>query len=236
MNDTPLNRLPARLDRAPWMIQCDFDGTISVPDVTDSLLTRFGLPGWQTAEAAWERGEIGSRVCMQRQVALLDVDEAQLIEHLDTIAIDPAFPAFVARAEALGMTVQVISDGLDYAIHHILKRHGLGHLPVAANRLIAIGPRRWALQSPHAAPSCERDSGTCKCFSLDRQHALRQRVAFIGDSTSDFCVSTRADWVFAKNKLVVHCLEQDIRHTAFEHFGELLSCLDLLAPDQSEAA
>ena len=235
MNETILTR-GYRPGMSPWLIQCDFDGTISLSDVTDSLLNRFGLPGWQAAEAAWMRGEIGSRTCMQRQVALLDVDEATLIDHLDTIDIDPAFPAFVKRAEALGLAVQVISDGIDFAIHRVLQRHGLDHLPVAANRLIANGPRRWALQSPHADSACARDSGTCKCASLSRQHAVGRYVAFIGDSTSDFCVSRHADRVFAKSRLIEHCIDNDIRNTAFEHFGQLLVHLDALAADQREAA
>ena len=236
MNEITLNRRPPPPDAVPWMIQCDFDGTISVPDVTDSLLNHYGLPGWQEAEAAWTRGEIGSRVCMQRQVALLDVDETELIAHLDTIDIDPAFPAFVMRAETLGITVQVISDGIDYAIRHILKRNGLGHLSVTANQLVAAGQRRWALQSPHADSSCARDSGTCKCASLRHQRAAHRRIAFIGDSTSDFCVSGCADWVYAKNKLIVHCLDHGIAHTAFEHFGQLLGQLDLIAADRKELA
>src|SRR5258708_24791411 len=60
------------------MVQSDFDGTISLLDVTDTLLNRFGKPGWQELEDAWERGEIGSRECMKGQVALLDMDEAEL--------------------------------------------------------------------------------------------------------------------------------------------------------------
>src|SRR5256885_4063475 len=84
-------RIPLYLDTAApgWMVQSDFDGTISLLDVTDTLLNRFGKPGWQELEDAWERGEIGSRECMKGQVALLDMDEAELRAHLDTIEIDP---------------------------------------------------------------------------------------------------------------------------------------------------
>ena len=32
---------------AQWTIVCDFDGTVSVGDVTDVLLERFGAPGWE---------------------------------------------------------------------------------------------------------------------------------------------------------------------------------------------
>ena len=92
-----------------WMVQSDFDGTISLLDVTDTLLNRFGKPGWQELEEAWERGDIGSRECMKGQVALLDMSEAELQAHLDTIEIDPHFAGFVAEAKMHGVKVQVVS-------------------------------------------------------------------------------------------------------------------------------
>src|SRR4051812_17596784 len=61
MTDDFLPSVPAAAD---WTVLCDFDGTISLRDVTDSLLERFGRPGWRELEQAWERGEIGSRECM----------------------------------------------------------------------------------------------------------------------------------------------------------------------------
>jgi 2-hydroxy-3-keto-5-methylthiopentenyl-1-phosphate phosphatase len=85
-----------------WTILCDFDGTISVEDITDSLLERFGRPGWQAIEQAWKRGEIGSRDCMAQQVGLLDASDAELDAHLDGMMIDPAFPQLVAAMCASG--------------------------------------------------------------------------------------------------------------------------------------
>lgn len=72
MNETLMNYKPA-VQVGQWRIQCDFDGTISLQDVADTLLTRHGMPGWQELEEAWERGEIGSHDCMCGQVALLDM-------------------------------------------------------------------------------------------------------------------------------------------------------------------
>ncbi|MDR0225823.1 MAG: MtnX-like HAD-IB family phosphatase [Burkholderiaceae bacterium] len=221
-------RIPLYLDTsAPgWMVQSDFDGTISVLDVTDTLLNRFGKPGWQALEDAWERGEIGSRECMKGQVALLDMDEAELREHLDTIAIDPGFAGFVAAAQAHGMVVQVVSDGIDYAIRHVLARHGLSHLEVIANRLVQTGERSWRLESPWASARCARASGNCKCERLAEQQNVHGRVLYVGDSTSDFCVSGRADFVLAKYKLIAHCESQGIAHAPFESFAQATCLLD----------
>ncbi|MEG0675153.1 MAG: MtnX-like HAD-IB family phosphatase [Comamonas sp.] len=210
---------PANLPSG-WMVQSDFDGTISVLDVTDTLLNRFGQPGWQELEDAWERGEIGSRECMKGQVALLDMSEAQLQAHLDTIEIDPHFSGFVAEATQLGIKVQVVSDGIDYAIRHVLARHGLAHLEVIANRLVQTDARSWRLESPFASAHCARASGNCKCERLAEQQTVHGRVLYIGDSTSDFCVSGKADFVLAKYKLIAHCQSHGIAYAPFENFGQ----------------
>lgn len=214
---------------AGWTIQSDFDGTISLLDVTDTLLNRFGQPGWQELEDAWERGEIGSRECMKGQVALLDMSEDELRAHLDGIAIDPGFVAFVQAARAHGVAVQVVSDGLDYAIRHVLARHGLGHLPVFANRLVQVGERAWRLESPWASARCERASGNCKCQRLAQAQGEGPgpsgRVLYVGDSTSDFCVSGRADFVLAKYKLIAHCEQHGIAHAPFTDFAHAVGLL-----------
>ncbi|MCI1122064.1 phosphatase, partial [Stenotrophomonas maltophilia] len=78
-----------------WSILCDFDGTISQEDVIDSLLEKYGQPGWQALEEQWKSGAIGSRECMQGHVRLLKLDPATLDAHLDQVQIDPGFAAFV---------------------------------------------------------------------------------------------------------------------------------------------
>lgn len=232
-----MNEQTPLLAAAPgWMVQSDFDGTISLLDVTDALLTRFGQPGWLELEEQWERGEIGSRECMKGQVALLDMDEAQLRALLDTIEIDPGFVRFVAAATAHGLRVQVVSDGIDYAIGHVLARHGLGHLEVLANHLVPAGERRWRLESPWASVHCQRASGNCKCERLAEQQATHGRVLYVGDSTSDFCVSHTADFVLAKYKLIAYCEQHGIAHAPFKSFDDAIAVLDKVVLGQEALA
>ena len=213
------------LGAAKWVVQCDFDGTISIDDVTDTLLTRFGRDGWPALEEAWEEGRIGSRECMKGQIALLDMSEAELVTHLDGMAIDPHFAAFVQAARRLDITVQVVSDGLDRAITHIMNRAGLGDLPVFANRLVQTGEREWQLQSPYADPHCQRASGNCKCARAAEQQSLARKLLYIGDGSSDFCVSGRADLVLAKASLIAHCRARGINHRPFGDFSEALELM-----------
>jgi len=211
-----------------WTILCDFDGTISVEDVIDSLLDRYGRPGWEALEQDWRAGRIGSRECMSGQVALLDMSREQLEAHLSTLWIDHAFPGFVAKARELGVPIRVVSDGLDYAIHKILGRYGLDDLPLAANHLApGTPPQRWQLTSPFQAEGCR--SGTCKCACVEQARASGAiRTLLIGDGASDFCAADRVDFVFAKHRLIEHCRAAGIPYVPITGFEDALDFLPRL--------
>ncbi|MGO4258987.1 MtnX-like HAD-IB family phosphatase [Lysobacter sp. TAB13] len=209
-----------------WSILCDFDGTIALEDVTDTLLETFARPGWELIEAAWKSGRIGSRECMSGQVALIDAGREQIDAVLDTLRIDPAFADFVRAARRAGLDLSVVSDGLDYAIARILARNGLSDLPVIANHLRQTGAREWRIEFPNARPDCR--SGTCKCACAADEAASRKRVLLIGDGQSDFCVAAQADFVFAKGKLIEHCRHHRIAHAPIGGFLEAVALLPAL--------
>jgi len=213
-------------DDKPWIILCDFDGTISLQDVTDSLLTRFGKPGHADLEEAWLNGEIGSRECMAGQIELIDASKAELDQALSAIKIDAAFKLFVKTATQLGIQVKILSDGLDYAIKHILKPHGLDHLPVYANRLVQVGERSWKLEFPHASTQCVKASGNCKCARAAMYHDNNHQVLYVGDGSSDFCVSGKVDFVLAKDKLISYCAQKDLAHLPISGFAEALNFIN----------
>ena len=218
-----------------WFVLSDFDGTISLEDVTDLLLQRFARDGWQDIEASWVRGEIGSRACMAAQIDLLDLSKPELDAWLTEVEIDPAFAQFVSTARAQGIPLTVASDGLDYVIQSILLRYGLGSIPIVANRLVQIGERNWRLDFPNARDECRKASGTCKCALL-RAAQQTHRVLFFGDGASDFCVSHHADALLAKGQLIEYARREGIRHTPVSDFRNALPVLDGLRADRFAVA
>jgi 2-hydroxy-3-keto-5-methylthiopentenyl-1-phosphate phosphatase len=219
-----------------WTILCDFDGTVTVEDTTDTLLERFGRPGWEVLEDDWRAGRINSHDCMAGQVALLDMNHDEFDAHLAERALDPKFADFVDTAKASNVPVEILSDGLDYAIHNILRRAGLDSLPVVSNRLQQVAEREWTLEFPNASANCRVASGTCKCARATRAQGARKRVLLIGDGASDFCVAEAADFVFAKGKLIAHCIAKKIPHAAIEGFGDALNLLPALLSGKLVAA
>ena len=217
--------------RLPWSVVCDFDGTIALEDVTDTLLLRFARPGWRELEAAWETGRISARTCMAGQVALLDCSREELETHVAGIAIDPAFKAFVAAVHARGASLTIASDGLDAVIAAMLARAAVPELVVHASRLVQLGPREWRLSFPHARADCTSGAATCKCACLSKEAP----TLLVGDGASDFCVAGRVELTFAKSALRDHCVELGLPHRPIADFADALAAWHELVADDAPA-
>ena len=208
---------------------CDFDGTISIEDATDTVLSRFAGSEWEDIEQLWKQGQIGSGECMRRQIALIQASRAELDRFLDTQAIDPGFEAFLSFCSRGELPVTVVSDGVDYFIRRILARHGIEGLPIVANVLtcsVAQGRESYSLFPPFPTTGCVSGAGVCKCRVVDSADPQ----VYIGDGRSDFCVSNKVDLVFAKARLADYCEEHGIPYVGFEDFSDLLPKMEAVLP------
>ena len=199
-------------------IYVDFDGTISVGDITDLILESFADPSWRTIETEWVAGRIGSRECLARQIDLVRATPEALDAFVRGTTIDPHFAGFVALCGAYGLPLTVVSDGLDRIAATLLARAGLS-LPVVANHLEWLGGRRWRLGFPHARADCRAAAGHCKCATVAA--APEELHVYIGDGRSDFCAAAGADLVIAKDALAAHCRRTGIAFEPFANFADV---------------
>lgn len=214
-----------------WVVLCDFDHTITTEDVTDTLLEKFALPQWREIEALWESGAIGSRACMEQQVALLRASKEAVDTAADAIHIDPHFKAFASLCEKKNVPMMIVSDGLDYVIRHILAKNGIHHISVIAGHLEYSGGNRWQFTSPFAKADCSSQASTCKCALAEqvRNIAHAENILYIGDGRSDFCVSLEeADMILAKDSLLAFCQKQQLPHKSFTSFAQASRILESL--------
>jgi 2,3-diketo-5-methylthio-1-phosphopentane phosphatase len=210
-------------------IFCDFDGTISVKDTTDEILSRFALPQWEVIEEQWQQGLIGAAECMRQQIALIRASKTELDAALDSMPIDSHFADFVDFCDNIGAPLTIISDGVDYFIRRILARYNLGHLPIIANNLIINNANNYSLHCPHTNPTCTAAAGVCKCKKLKAHADLR---VFVGDGRSDFCAAPAADVLFAKSTLARHCSKLNIAYNPYNNFADVQAVLKQMIEQQ----
>jgi 2-hydroxy-3-keto-5-methylthiopentenyl-1-phosphate phosphatase len=213
--------LPGEL---PLAILVDYDGTVALTDVSDSVMAEH-VPGiWEAQAAAYEAGEMGSRRLMELEMALIDVPGADLLATAAAQPHDEGFVPFVRRAQAAGIPVEVVSDGFGFFIEPALQALGVGDLPVITARTTFQG-RRASIAFPNGHPSCFV-CGTCKRNRVLAHQAAGRAVVFIGDGESDRYAAGYSDVVWAKRSLVRICLEAGWDFHRWTEFREIDAWLE----------
>lgn len=219
---------PLRDGEPPLALLIDYDGTISLTDVTDQVMAEH-VPGvWEEAAALYDAGRMGSRRLMAWEMDLVEADPAALLATAAQQPHDPGFVPFVRMAQAAGIPIEIVSDGFGFFIRPALEALGVGELPVVTARTVFTG-RRARLEFPNGHPTC-RVCGTCKRQRVLAHRAAGRRVVFIGDGESDRYAAGYADVVFAKRLLERICMEAGWPFQRWTGFGEIASWLsDTLA-------
>ncbi len=211
--------VPPPGDGPPLAILVDYDGTIALTDVSDTVMAEFVDADWEAEAAAYDAGLIGSRRLMEWEVGLITAPEAELSALAAAQPHDPGFAMFVARARAADVPVEVVSDGFGFFIRPALETLGLGDLPVVtAETTFSAG--RASIAFPNGHPHCFV-CGTCKRARVLAHQAAGRTVVFIGDGESDRYAAAYADIVFAKGSLVPICLANGWPFRRWTEFSEI---------------
>jgi 2,3-diketo-5-methylthio-1-phosphopentane phosphatase len=215
----------------PASFLLDFDGTISLLDVGDTILSRHGPPAEVIAhkDALYDDGVIGSRELMRWDLDVLPDDPALLLREAAGIPLDQTLVGLVERARSLGAAVEVVSDGFGFHVEPALASLGLDDIPIATNHWAMSGGGA-GLTFPFGHSRCFV-CGTCKRERVRAHQALSRVVVFVGDGTSDRYACAHADVVFAKGSLADWCRREGWPHRSWDRLSEVADWLERAVVD-----
>ena len=203
----------------PFALLIDYDGTIALTDVADTVMAEYVTGEWEEEAAKYDAGLIGSRRLMTREMELLRAEPDALYATAAAQPHDPSFVPFVERARALRIPVEVVSDGFGFYIAPALQHLGVGWIPVSAART-TFADGGASIEYPNGHPACFV-CGTCKRNRVLAHRAAGRRVIFIGDGESDRYAAGYADVVFAKRSLVHICVHSGWPFHRWTEFAEI---------------
>jgi 2-hydroxy-3-keto-5-methylthiopentenyl-1-phosphate phosphatase len=210
---------PVRPGDVPLAILVDYDGTVALTDVSDTILAEHVSGAWEAEAAAYDAGLMGSRRLMEREVEMMDAPEAVFLVTAAAQPHDPGFVPFVRRAQAAGIPVEVVSDGFGFFIGPALEALGVGDVPVIS-AVTTFAGRRASIAYPNGHATCFV-CGTCKRNRVLAHQAAGRAVVFIGDGESDRYAAGYSDIVWAKRALVRICLEAGWPFNRWTEFREI---------------
>lgn len=205
-------------------VVCDFDGTITVGEVSYALLERFGQGDWQREVDALWQGKMSLAESMARQFALVRCSKEELVKFVrETTVIREGFDAFARYCLDNGIPFTICSAGMDVYIEAALGQFlWYPRLNVVVGRA-TFTPRGIKVDFPQG-----RDNLDFKATLVEEMKGRGYAVVYVGDGVSDEGAAVHADFVFAREHLLALCQRKSIPHSAFDDFNQVQRGLELL--------
>ena len=200
----------------------DFDGTLARRDFYSEVLTRLLPSGTPAYWQRYVRGEMTHFDCLAAYFGSLGCTEAELLEVVALMELEPNLPALVERLNAAGWQVVVASAGCAWYIDKLLAAAGVA-LPVHAS------PGHWrgdgkglAMLPPTGSPFYSREVGIDKA-AVVRDALTRGEVAFAGDGHTDVpaALLVPPELRFAKDDCAADLRRRGEPFTAFRTWTEV---------------
>jgi 2-hydroxy-3-keto-5-methylthiopentenyl-1-phosphate phosphatase len=198
------------------LVQCDFDATLTIGEISHALLENFAVGDWKSIQAAYYAGRITVEECNTWQFAMIDAAPETLRDfllHAGKVVLRQGVKEFLGYAKARGWELSIISNGLRFYIEVILEDMGYPDIEViAAETEFAPGGLLLSYRGTDDTPVM---SG----FKAARAEQQRRRgydtVYYIGDGMADLPPARHADHVFATSVLLEKCREEGLPHSGF---------------------
>jgi len=215
-------KIPIKSLKGKLAILCDFDGTVTIEEVSVSLLKKYTGEHWLKADRDLYSGKITIRETMRREFALLKAPRAEMEEFVRSINLRQGFREFAKAAKKGGSPLVIASEGLDFYIDAFLKHYGLD-VEFRTNRAI-FTDAGIKVEYPYSWEECDK-CGNCKYAHLMNFKRQGYTVVYIGDGISDRCPARKADILFARNGLFEYCRREGIECIPYENFDDVMNYL-----------
>ena len=201
------------------MVQCDFDDTISIGNVSTAIREVFGPEGWEQMEEEYLSGKCSVEESNIRQFALVHASKTDIEDFvLGDVVIRYAFDQFVDYCNGEGVRLVVVSSGLDLYIHPALEQFGLDHLEVHSGK---ASVDQDGIHVEYRDPTGAVITQGFKESYLRHFQSEGNTVIYIGDGRSDIVPAAEADFVIARSTLESHLKANDLPHYSFDTFDDV---------------
>lgn len=207
----------------------DFDGTLTRTDFYELAVARCLAPDTPDYWAEYAAGRITHFEAMAGIYRHIQWSEARVREGiLPAMDLDPNLPAAVARLEARGWDVIIVSNGSLWYIDILLDAMGLGHLNRHGNPGRFVDGQGLLLGLPTESPFFDRQHGVDKSAVVKNALERYQHVAFAGNGPPDLAPSllVTGKLRFARTWLAAALKERGEAYHEYGWWSEIVPVLE----------
>ena len=213
-----------RAPRPPYLVVSDFDGTITLDDLTNVMWDAHVPFNWRAVLTPLSREGVFTPLEMiaYGYGAVAQPPEVLLAEVLPRARLRPGFADFIDTCQTRAWPFEVLSHGLSFYIRPLLP-------PDVA--LTAFEGRfengRWRVELPAGLTLPPNVDFKSHVVAQLRARHPGHATVYVGDGRLDFPAARTCDLVFAvaDSTLARLCDEHLVPYVAFEDFAEVTTAL-----------
>jgi 2-hydroxy-3-keto-5-methylthiopentenyl-1-phosphate phosphatase len=208
------------------IIQCDFDGTLTVEDMGFYLLDTFAGGEWRQWLEQYRNDQISVGEFNSRAFATLQAPKEELLAAtLSRAKLRDGFRELVGYCRQKGFRLAIVSNGLDFYINSILDDAGLGDVEAhAAITQFHPGGLKVQYIGPDGAPLNDDFKAAYTRLFLKEGY----KVAYVGNGPSDASPASLSHHIFARDGLLDYCKEKNLPCQPFTNMHDVIKGLESL--------
>ena len=209
-------------------VQFDFDGTVTVEDVSFLLLDTYVGRVWRTYLDEYESGRMTVGAFNRWVFGMMKADRSAMTELVlssERVKIRPGFRELVDYCLGKGYRVVIVSNGLLFYIQAILERLGISGVEVyAAENEFHPGGLKVRYLGPDGV---EMEAGFKEAYTglLIKEG---YQVIYVGNGNSDIYSARRCWHVFATDELLKRCRREGLACLPFDDFFDVIRGIEKL--------
>jgi 2-hydroxy-3-keto-5-methylthiopentenyl-1-phosphate phosphatase len=208
------------------IVQLDFDGTVTLEDVSYFLLDKYAGDLWRSYLDEYSAGRINVGTFSKKVFGMFKDDRRTMTEAVltsDRTKIRPGFREMLGYLSSRNVKVVIVSHGLEFYIDALLKTQGLSNIEVhAAENEFSPQGMKIRYSGPDGR---ELDTGFKEAYTRFLMKSGYD-VIYIGDGTSDIDSCRLVYHVFATGALVELGRDEKLAFTPFDDFHDVIRGLE----------
>ena len=207
----------------PLLFQSDFDGTITVEDISFLILDEFAKGDWRSILEDYKSSRITVGEFNKRAFALVNEQQTILEDYvINNYQLRPGFKELVEFCADHSIRFVIISNGLDFYIRAILKHMQMENVEVYSAKTV-FGNRHLETEyfSPDGNPIDDGFKESYSRFFI----ASGYDIIYAGNGASDAPAARLARHAFATDSLKVKMKELGKDFYPFQNLYEIATRL-----------
>jgi 2-hydroxy-3-keto-5-methylthiopentenyl-1-phosphate phosphatase len=210
----------------PMIIQCDFDGTLTVEDMGFFLLDTFAKGEWRQWLEQYRANKITVGEFNSRAFSTLKTAKEELLAAIRSeTRLRKGFHELVGYCREKGLRLAIVSNGLDFYINSILNDAGLGDVEAhAATTQFRPGGLKVQYIGPDSVPLDTDFKAAYTRLFLKEGY----QVVYVGNGPSDANPASLSQHIFARDGLLEYCKERNLPCQPFDDLHDVIKGLESL--------